>query len=157
MNSVTKDVVFEVDTSADRLERGEGGIVRQTNYCSSMPWYGRVVQVGISGAFGITYKAVDVNLSQYVAIKEYLPHSCAFREKQTTVIPKSAHDEENYQWGLARFKDEGKNLANFKQPNIVKVLRFFSENGTAYLVMEYEKGMSLGDYLKRVKRNLIGT
>src|SRR6185295_7775046 len=28
-------------------------------------------------------------------------------------------------------------------PNIVRVLRYFKENGTAYIVMEYESGLAL--------------
>ncbi len=114
----------------------------------------RIDSVLGAGAFGITYKALDVNLSQYVAIKEYLPNNCAFRQGQTTVVAKSNHDKETYQWGLNRFGDEGKNLAKFKHPNIVRILRYFVANDTAYLVMEYENGESLEEYLKRINRCL---
>ncbi|MDQ7091435.1 MAG: protein kinase [Methylococcales bacterium] len=107
-----------------------------------------------AGAFGITYKALDVNLSQYVAIKEYLPNNCAFRQGDTTVVAKSSHDQETYQWGLTRFGDEGKHLAKFKHPNIVRILRYFIANDTAYLVMEYENGETLEEYLKRLGRCL---
>jgi serine/threonine protein kinase len=50
-----------------------------------------------------------------------------------------------YQWGLERFLDEARALATFRHPNIVRVLRYFRENETAYIVMEYESG----DPLKR--------
>ncbi len=114
----------------------------------------RIESVLGSGAFGITYKALDVNLSQYVAIKEYLPNNCAFRQGQTTVVARSSHDKETYEWGLTRFGDEGKHLAKFKHPNIVRILRYFVANDTAYLVMEYEKGQTLEEHLKSLHRCL---
>ena len=114
----------------------------------------RIESVLGAGAFGITYKALDVNLSQYVAIKEYLPNNCAFRQGQTTVVARSSHDKETYNWGLTRFGDEGKHLAKFKHPNIVRILRYFVANDTAYLVMEYENGESLEERLKSLDRCL---
>ena len=51
--------------------------------------------------------------------------------------------QEQYDWGLERFLDEARALATFRHPNIVRVLRYFRENGTAYIVMEYESGLSL--------------
>jgi serine/threonine protein kinase len=114
----------------------------------------RIESVLGAGAFGITYKALDVNLSQYVAIKEYLPNNCAFRQGQTTVVARSSHDKETYEWGLTRFGDEGKHLAKFKHPNIVRILRYFVANDTAYLVMEYENGESLEEHLKSLDRCL---
>jgi class 3 adenylate cyclase len=48
-----------------------------------------------------------------------------------------------YEWGLERFLDEARALATFRHPNIVRVLRYFRENGTAYIVMEYESGLPL--------------
>src|SRR5205085_2418710 len=52
-----------------------------------------------------------------------------------------------YEWGLERFLDEARALATFRHPNIVRVLRYFRENGTAYIVMEYESGLSLKRWL----------
>ena len=42
------------------------------------------------GAFGITYRARDLQLHREVAVKEYLPTSLALREGRTTVVPRSA-------------------------------------------------------------------
>ena len=55
----------------------------------------------------------------------------------------NAEHQEQYDWGLERFLDEARALATFRHPNIVRVLRYFRENGTAYIVMEYESGLSL--------------
>lgn len=102
------------------------------------------------GGFGVTYLAIDVQLGTEVAIKEYLPHDFAHRKGGTDIIPDSdGRTVMTYQCGLQEFLTEGQSLARFKHPNIVRVLRFIEANGTAYMVMEYEKGESLAQYLKQ--------
>ena len=110
-----------------------------------------------SGGFGITYKARDCNLGKSVAIKEYLPADFAVRDGRTTVKPKSNASKDDYDWGLNRFLDEARTLARFDHPHINKVLRYFQDNGTAYLVLEYIEGDMLSDLLKRKGRfNTVG-
>jgi WD40 repeat protein/serine/threonine protein kinase len=102
------------------------------------------------GGFGITYLARDTSLGAQVAIKEYLPHEIANRENKTQVMPNPSRGAvRDYQFGLKNFVKEARALARFKHPNIVRVLRFLEANGTAYMVMEYEEGQSLADYLRR--------
>ena len=103
------------------------------------------------GGFGITYLAKDTRLDSLVAIKEYFPQSFALRDTNATITPLSGDDtaQENYQWGLREFLKEAQALAKFKHNNIVRVLRFLEDNGTAYMVMEYEEGESLSGYLKK--------
>ena len=102
------------------------------------------------GGFGITYLARDTSLGAQVAIKEYLPHEIANRDNKTQVLPNPSRGAvRDYQIGLKNFVKEARALALFKHPNIVRVLRFLEANGTAYMVMEYEEGQSLADYLKR--------
>jgi serine/threonine protein kinase len=98
------------------------------------------------GGFGITYLARDSNLQLPVAIKEYFPSDLVTRgaDQSVTVRGGSTNEhQEQYDWGLERFLDEARALATFRHPNIVRVLRYFRENGTAYIVMEYESGLSL--------------
>ncbi len=99
------------------------------------------------GGFGITYLARDINLNLPVAIKEYFPSDSVTRVANQGVQVRGGSEEVRslYQWGLERFLDEARALATFRHPNIVRVLRYFRENGTAYIVMEYESG----DPLKR--------
>ncbi len=99
------------------------------------------------GGFGITYLARDVNLDLPVAIKEYFPSESVTRVANHAVRVRGDSPEivNQYQWGLERFLDEARALATFRHPNIVRVLRYFSQNDTAYIVMEYESG----DPLKR--------
>ncbi|MEZ5672290.1 MAG: protein kinase [Thiotrichaceae bacterium] len=105
--------------------------------------------LGRPGSFGITYLAMDVNLQKHVAIKEYLPSDFAVREGVCTVHVKSESLRDSFDWGLECFEREAQVLARFNHPNIVRVLRFFKLNETAYLVMEYQEGLSLTEYLQQ--------
>ncbi len=111
-------------------------------------WY-RIEQILGQGSFGITYLALDQNLEQQVAIKEYLPVENAVRESNSRVFPVSPEHRNRYQKGLERFISEARTLAKFNHPNIVRVLSVFEENATAYMVMNYEEGESLRNILKR--------
>lgn len=98
------------------------------------------------GGFGITYLAKDGNLDLPVAIKEYFPSDMASRGADLTVHVRSTANADartQYEWGLERFLEEARALATFRHPNIVRVLRYFRGNGTAYIVMEYESGLAL--------------
>ena len=107
------------------------------------------------GGFGVTYKAEDTALNATVAIKEYFPQAFASRSQDATqTIRAKANGYDNYQWGLQEFLKEARALAKFKHNYIVRVLRFMEANGTAYMIMEYEEGESLGDYLKRTGGHL---
>jgi serine/threonine protein kinase len=102
-----------------------------------------------AGGFGITYLAWDTHLEKNVAIKEYLPGELAMRALDGSVLPVNTDHKQNYHWGLERFMQEARTLAKFSHPNIVRVSRYFEANGTSYMVMDYEAGESLHQYLKR--------
>jgi serine/threonine protein kinase len=108
----------------------------------------RIDQVLGAGGFGITYRARDTNLDKDVAIKEYLPGQLAMRAPDGAVVAQGSQHEEGYQWGLDRFLQEARTLAKFSHPNIVRVLRFFQANATAYVVMDYEQGDPLKTVLQ---------
>lgn len=124
------------------------------SYLNSLPagyqlhWY-TIEQVIGQGAFGITYLAEDVNLSRKVAIKEYMPAQLAVRADDKSAQPVSLEEAEKYFWGKDRFLNEARLLADVKHPNIVQVLSVFETNNTAYMVMQYERGESLDNILKR--------
>ena len=44
--------------------------------------------------------------------------------------------------------DESRTVASFRHPNIVRVMRFFEANGTAYMVMEFVEGAALAEWIK---------
>jgi serine/threonine protein kinase len=108
----------------------------------------RVEQTLGIGGFGLTYLATDSNLNLKVAIKEYLPGDLAQRGEDQSVQPKSESSSESFKWGLSRFLDESRTLASFRHPNIVRVLRFFEANRTAYMVMEFVAGQPLGEWIR---------
>ena len=108
----------------------------------------RLLRVLGEGGFSVTYLAQDVNLGNQVAIKEYLPNEFAMRDG-TTVYAKSAASRDDFEWGLERFLEEARILARFQHPNVVRVVRRFQANNTAYIVMDYEEGASLAQLLAR--------
>lgn len=111
-----------------------------------MPWIagqrlqsGKYVieQVLGQGGFGITYKALHVELNQTVVIKtpnEYL-----------------SHDPE-YEKYIERFIQEGRTLARLSEdphPHIVGVIDLFQEGATHCLVMDFVEGENLFEAVKR--------
>ena len=106
------------------------------------------------GGFGITYRAFDTQLAKIVAIKEYLPVEFAIRRNDGQVVPRGARFADDFAWGRERFLDEARALARFRHPHIVPVLRYFEANGTAYTVMEFEDGRSLGELLREPGRRV---
>ncbi|OIQ96909.1 serine/threonine-protein kinase B [mine drainage metagenome] len=98
-----------------------------------------------SGGFSFVYLAEDKD-KKIVAIKEYLPTSIALRSNNATVLPN--HDDLSlFRHGLKSFFDEGLSLAKIDHKNIVRVVNFFRANETVYMVMQYEQGKSLQDYI----------
>lgn len=104
------------------------------------------------GGFGVTYVARDTMLDLKVAIKEYLPERVAERELSGNVQPRSEQDIHLFERGLANFLKEARTLARFNHPNIVRVMSVFELHGTAYMVMEYERGHDLKVIFNRRER-----
>ncbi len=123
-------------STADTLPQGS----RLQNY--------RIVRLLGRGGFGVIYLATDVSLGHRVAIKEYLPSDIARRSDDNRVRPNHASDGTLYQWGLDRFVKEARNLVRFRHPNIVRVSALFQENNTAYMVMDFEEGLSLRQHVR---------
>jgi serine/threonine protein kinase len=104
------------------------------------------------GGFGIVYRAKGVYFGEEVAIKEYFPSAISDRHDGTTVAPTDSSSEEVYALGLKKFLEEAKVLWGLskpeRHPNIVNVRSLFEIHGTAYMVMDFEKGTSLSQMLK---------
>ena len=104
-----------------------------------------------SGGFSIVYLARHhLNPDWLYAIKEFLPGELAVRTRDgATVRPVNAEAQEAFEDGLRRFRDEAEQLRNFRnEPCIVSCLNYFERNGTAYLVMDYDDGLPLSEFLR---------
>ena len=108
------------------------------------------------GGFGIVYKGRGIYFDELVAIKEYFPSSISERDSDDTVVPIDSDAEEVHALGLKKFVEEAKLLWNLstptRHPNIVSVRSLFEIHGTAYIVMDFEDGMSLSKMLKQGRR-----
>jgi len=102
------------------------------------------------GGFGVTYLGLDLLLHTRLAIKEYYPSGICARNPESRSVRHASRDlEEDFKKGMEKFLEEARTLARFEDhPNIVSVKDFFEENGTAYMVMNYVEGKTLGEHLK---------
>ncbi len=104
------------------------------------------------GGFGIVYLAYDPSLDRHVAIKEYMPASLASRTSNAmTIAPRAERHRETFRAGLKSFINEARLLARFDHPALLKVYRFWEDNGTAYMVMPYYEGPTLRHALGLLK------
>ena len=100
------------------------------------------------GGFSVVYLAFDHTLERHVAIKEYLPGAYAMRCEDGTVAARSGERQATFETGLRSFIDEARLLAKFEHPALVKVLRFWEANGTAYMAMPHYQGRTLREIVK---------
>ena len=106
----------------------------------------RIVRKVAAGGFGVVYLAVDAE-GQQLAIKEYLPSSLVSRAPGA-LLPAIAPEKLSlYRLGLKSFFEEGRALAQISHPSVVRVMNFFRENETVYMVMNYLEGASLQDFI----------
>ncbi len=94
------------------------------------------------GGFAIVYLAFDHQLEREVALKEYMPTMLAGRTETLHVSLRSQGDAETFALGLKSFVNEARLLARFDLPSLVRVHRFWEENGTAYMAMPVVRGQS---------------
>ncbi len=123
----------------------EIGMYLKKRYC--------VLKVLGIGGYGITYLAEDTDLQQNVVIKEYYPREIAGRiydkDGNMNVVPREKDSRRRFLKGKKDFLKEARRMSKlFDIPEVVKVLDWFEENGTAYLAMEYIRGISLDNYLQ---------
>lgn len=104
------------------------------------------------GGFGITYVGWDRDLDKKVAIKEFFLNGSTTRNStiSSEVYSSIGDDADIFEINREKFVNEAKLLASFmEEPGIVTVYRFFRENNTAYIVMEFVEGYTLKTYLSQ--------
>jgi serine/threonine protein kinase len=76
-----------------------------------------------------------------------MPVDHGIRVDGLTVSALSSRHAETFNLGLRSFINEAHLLAQFNHPSLVKVLRFWEANGTAYMVMPFYEGKTLKETL----------
>ncbi|VFM96540.1 MAG: Protein kinase domain-containing protein [Candidatus Kentron sp. G] len=113
----------------------------------------KILSVLRQDELGITYLAKDTKQGYRIAIEEYFPRHLVHRGDDGAILPGMEGDEDKFQRGMRHFYDGARTLARFtKQPdvgNITRIYNYFQQNGTAYMVMEYQEGESLSTLVDR--------
>ena len=102
--------------------------------------------LGVGGS-SIVYLAQDTKLGRRVAVKEYLPGTIAMRAPSGEVVPRLPRFAQAFDKGLQSFINEARLLGSFDHPSLVKVYRFWTDNGTAYMAMPYYDGITLKKWM----------
>ena len=91
----------------------------------------------------IIYIGWDQILEKSIAIKEFFPADCVFREKgQKEVFSGSEEEKAQFLRGLEQFISEAQQLARFREETgMLRIYDSFEENGTAYTIIEYTESL----------------
>ena len=87
------------------------------------------------GSVAIVYAATDRALAVPVAIAEYMPARLAQRNDDAQVTPRTAAQADAFARGLKAFINETRTLARCDHPSLVRIVRQWEANATAYRVM----------------------
>ncbi len=94
----------------------------------------KVTEILGEGGMGIVYKAFDLKLERYIALK---------------ILNSQALNNPRF---IARFKAEARNQAKLTHPNIVPIYGFTEGGGTLGIAMEYVNGETLEHMIQRLGR-----
>lgn len=94
----------------------------------------KIVEILGKGGMGVVYKAFDLKLERFVALK---------------ILNSDLLSNPHF---LERFKREAKHQAKLNHPNIVPVYGFAEENGILGIIMEYVPGETVESLIKRLGR-----
>lgn len=108
----------------------------------------RIISKLGEGGFGVTYLAEHIAMKRKVCIKEFFIRKYCARDAMQRVQVISPVYEELTQSLKQKFVKEASVLGTLDHPNIVRVHDSFTENNSAYYVMEYIDGKSLSDIIK---------
>ncbi len=100
------------------------------------------------GTFSVTYLVTDPAIGTRFALKEYLPAGKVTRNSDGALEASDPSATSSFAAGLEQFLAEARLVAVLDHPHIVKVLRYFEANGTAYFLMPYYAGQSLRQRLE---------
>lgn len=108
---------------------------------------GRVIGCG---GFGITYLAWDTKQDLRVAVKELYPNKDVMRASDKSTVLVYTGQEDYFNHVRQRFLEEAGLLIEFQSyQDILQIYHLFTENRTAYYVMEYLEGMDLRSHVAK--------
>jgi len=102
------------------------------------------------GGYGITYLCWDTLLQKPVAVKEFFPEGTVYRKSETSTALECVTERvtPHFEYTRERFLREASALVRFQDiPEVVSIHDFVEENNTAYIVMEYVRGVDLAKYI----------
>ena len=105
-----------------------------------------------SGGFGNTYVATDMEFGEQVAIKEFFISGTSKRDDGQNIVFEDDNDLELFKRQSKTFRKEAHRLRQLHNDHIVSVYNLFEENGTIYYEMDFIKGESLDERLKRTEK-----
>ena len=101
------------------------------------------------GGFGITYLATQVLLGRKVCIKEFFFKQFCERDETTSHVTLGTKSNREFvDKYMNKFIKEARTISQLDHPHIIRIHDIFEENSTAYYVMEFHSGGSLGDLVK---------
>lgn len=110
----------------------------------------KIIKTLGQGGFGITYLAIQSGLERQVVVKEFFMKGfCERDDASSHVTLGMSANRDMIERFRTKFIKEARNIAKLNHPNIVRIIDVFEENGTAYYVMEYAEGGSLGEKLRK--------
>ena len=95
------------------------------------------------GSFDITWLALDKNLRQNVAVKQFYPAWFWSKYASDGFDTATDSDYARYTRALVSFVVEARLLAEFSHPTFVQVHDVVEQSETADIIMAYEQGKSL--------------
>lgn len=100
------------------------------------------------GGFSMVYLAYEEGGAP-VAVKEYLPLELTTRAAGEIAPRVAETDRADFNAGLKCFFEEGRMLSRLSHRHVIRVRDFFRANGTAYMVMTYERGRTLREHVRQ--------
>lgn len=126
----------------DSLANALGARTQMENY-----WIERPLMVSKSA---IVYLAEDMRRNQKVFLTEFFPQPMAQRryseDGSYSIAAVEGHEDE-FNEKMAWFLAEAEAFSSVEHPDIIKIIRFFQANGTAYAAAAYQEGNCLPGYL----------
>jgi serine/threonine protein kinase/outer membrane protein OmpA-like peptidoglycan-associated protein len=102
-----------------------------------------------SDGFNNTYMAYDLTTNRRMVVKEYFPVGLSSRGVDRHHVRPNSDEAQNelFVFGKRAFLKEAMSLSDIRMQHVLHVVNYFSENNTAYMVLDYIDGTDLSRHL----------